>query len=69
MVVPTYQDGKTDEYFNLNVEENEEAVDTRKAGKSYFRFRIIFLYIVKRERPQKTVAERIQECENRKINK
>ncbi|KAL0880773.1 hypothetical protein ABMA27_001974 [Loxostege sticticalis] len=32
MVVPTYQDGKTDEYFNLNVEEDEETVDTRKAG-------------------------------------
>lgn len=32
MVVPTYQDGKTDEYFNLNVEEEEETVDTRKAG-------------------------------------
>ncbi|XP_063822448.1 DNA repair endonuclease XPF [Ostrinia nubilalis] len=32
MVVPTYQDGKTDEYFNLNVEEDEESIDTRKAG-------------------------------------
>lgn len=31
MVVPTYQDGKTDEYFNLNVVE-EDNVDTRKAG-------------------------------------
>lgn len=32
MVVPSYQDGKTDEYFNLNVEEEPEDVDTRKAG-------------------------------------
>ncbi|XP_013183116.1 DNA repair endonuclease XPF [Amyelois transitella] len=32
MVVPSYQDGKTDEYFNLNVEEEDENVDTRKAG-------------------------------------
>ncbi|XP_023935382.2 DNA repair endonuclease XPF isoform X2 [Bicyclus anynana] len=33
MVVPSYQDGKTDEYFNLNVEEEEDdSVDTRKAG-------------------------------------
>ncbi|CAG9578817.1 unnamed protein product [Danaus chrysippus] len=32
MVVPSYQDGKTDEYFNLNVEENESAINTRKAG-------------------------------------
>ncbi|XP_026315532.1 DNA repair endonuclease XPF isoform X2 [Hyposmocoma kahamanoa] len=31
MVVPSYQDGKTDEYFNLNVVE-EDNVDTRKAG-------------------------------------
>ncbi|RVE46864.1 hypothetical protein evm_008509 [Chilo suppressalis] len=32
MVVPKYQDGKTDEYFNLNVEDDIETVDTRKAG-------------------------------------
>ncbi|GBP45164.1 DNA repair endonuclease XPF [Eumeta japonica] len=32
MVVPTYQDGKTDEYFNLNIEEKDDAVDSRKAG-------------------------------------
>ncbi|XP_075974151.1 DNA repair endonuclease XPF mei-9 isoform X2 [Anticarsia gemmatalis] len=32
MVVPSYQDGKTDEYFNLNVEHDDNAVDTRKAG-------------------------------------
>ncbi|XP_045768468.1 DNA repair endonuclease XPF isoform X2 [Maniola jurtina] len=33
MVVPSYQDGKTDEYFNLNVEEeDDDPVDTRKAG-------------------------------------
>ncbi|XP_034826985.1 DNA repair endonuclease XPF isoform X1 [Maniola hyperantus] len=32
MVVPSYQDGKTDEYFNLNVEEEDDPVDTRKAG-------------------------------------
>ncbi|CAH2076241.1 unnamed protein product, partial [Iphiclides podalirius] len=32
MVVPSYQDGKTDEYFNLNVEEEENTGDTRKAG-------------------------------------
>ncbi|CAG9785513.1 unnamed protein product [Diatraea saccharalis] len=32
MVVPNYQDGKTDEYFNLNVEEDSATVDTRKAG-------------------------------------
>ncbi|XP_045533645.1 DNA repair endonuclease XPF isoform X1 [Pieris brassicae] len=32
MVVPSYQDGKTDEYFNLNVEETENTNDTRKAG-------------------------------------
>lgn len=34
MVVPTYQDGKTDEYFNMNNEQLDETlVDTRKAGK------------------------------------
>ncbi|XP_053612217.1 DNA repair endonuclease XPF isoform X2 [Plodia interpunctella] len=32
MVVPSYQDGKTDEYFNMNVEEEDDSVDTRKAG-------------------------------------
>jgi hypothetical protein len=32
MVVPTYQDGKTDEFFNLNVEPEEDVIDTRKAG-------------------------------------
>lgn len=32
MVVPSYQDGKTDEYFNMNVEEEPDTVDTRKAG-------------------------------------
>ncbi|XP_072938582.1 DNA repair endonuclease XPF [Epargyreus clarus] len=32
MVVPNYQDGKSDEYFNLNIEEEAEPVDTRKAG-------------------------------------
>ncbi|XP_026732524.1 DNA repair endonuclease XPF isoform X1 [Trichoplusia ni] len=32
MVVPTYQDGKTEEYFNLNVEHEDSALDTRKAG-------------------------------------
>ncbi|KAJ2942618.1 hypothetical protein O0L34_g2084 [Tuta absoluta] len=32
MVVPSYQDGKTDEYFNMNVEEEEDSTDTRKAG-------------------------------------
>ncbi|CAK1540440.1 unnamed protein product [Leptosia nina] len=32
MVVPSYQDGKTDEYFNLNVEEVDSTADTRKAG-------------------------------------
>ncbi|XP_063621572.1 DNA repair endonuclease XPF isoform X1 [Cydia splendana] len=32
MVVPSYQDGKTDEYFNMNIEDEEDAVDTRKAG-------------------------------------
>ncbi|KAM3964283.1 DNA repair endonuclease XPF mei-9 [Aphomia sociella] len=32
MVVPSYQDGKTEEYFNLNVEEEIDTVDTRKAG-------------------------------------
>ncbi|XP_039751108.1 DNA repair endonuclease XPF [Pararge aegeria] len=32
MVVPSYQDGKTEEYFNLNVEEEDDSVDTRKAG-------------------------------------
>lgn len=32
MVVPSYQDGKTDEYFNLNVEHEDNALDTRKAG-------------------------------------
>ncbi|XP_073949397.1 DNA repair endonuclease XPF mei-9 [Choristoneura fumiferana] len=32
MVVPSYQDGKTDEYFNLNEEDDSDAVDTRKAG-------------------------------------
>lgn len=32
MVVPSYQDGKTDEYFNMNIEEEEETTDTRKAG-------------------------------------
>lgn len=32
MVVPSYQDGKTDEYFNLNVEHDDDLVDTRKAG-------------------------------------
>lgn len=37
MVVPSYQDGKTDEYFNLNVEEAESSRDTRKAG-------IMFVY-------------------------
>ncbi|XP_063534990.1 DNA repair endonuclease XPF isoform X1 [Cydia strobilella] len=31
MVVPSYQDGKTDEYFNMNIED-EEDIDTRKAG-------------------------------------
>lgn len=38
MVIPSYQDGKTDEYFNLNVEEEPDNVDTRKAG-------IYFIYI------------------------
>lgn len=33
MVIPSYQDGKTDEYFNLNVELEENVLDTRKAGK------------------------------------
>ncbi|XP_045534517.1 DNA repair endonuclease XPF [Papilio machaon] len=32
MVIPSYQDGKTDEYFNLNVESEENVIDTRKAG-------------------------------------
>ncbi|XP_026751876.1 DNA repair endonuclease XPF isoform X1 [Galleria mellonella] len=32
MVVPSYQDGKTEEYFNLNVEDENDSVDTRKAG-------------------------------------
>ncbi|XP_049868551.1 DNA repair endonuclease XPF [Pectinophora gossypiella] len=32
MVVPSYQDGKTDEYFNMNVEEEDDSKDTRKAG-------------------------------------
>ncbi|XP_037298166.1 DNA repair endonuclease XPF isoform X2 [Manduca sexta] len=32
MVVPSYQDGKTDEYFNLNVEDDIDPVNTRKAG-------------------------------------
>ncbi|XP_013142618.1 PREDICTED: DNA repair endonuclease XPF [Papilio polytes] len=32
MVIPSYQDGKTDEYFNLNVEPEENVLDTRKAG-------------------------------------
>ncbi|KAL4715488.1 hypothetical protein ACJJTC_009114 [Scirpophaga incertulas] len=32
MVVPTYQDGKSDEYFNLNIEEPIDPIDTRKAG-------------------------------------
>ncbi|KAI8422398.1 hypothetical protein MSG28_006247 [Choristoneura fumiferana] len=32
MVVPSYQDGKTDEYFNLNEEDDSDAVDTRKAA-------------------------------------
>ncbi|CAG4971833.1 unnamed protein product [Parnassius apollo] len=32
MVVPSYQDGKTDEYFNRNIEEEDNTVDTRKAG-------------------------------------
>ncbi|KAJ8730875.1 hypothetical protein PYW08_002288 [Mythimna loreyi] len=32
MVVPSYQDGKTDEYFNLNVEHEDNATDSRKAG-------------------------------------
>ncbi|XP_038214945.1 DNA repair endonuclease XPF-like isoform X1 [Zerene cesonia] len=32
MVVPSYQDGKTDEYFNLHVEEEPTPSDTRKAG-------------------------------------
>ncbi|XP_068632309.1 DNA repair endonuclease XPF isoform X2 [Battus philenor] len=32
MVVPSYQDGKTDEYFNLNVQEEENTTDSRKAG-------------------------------------
>ncbi|XP_050673824.1 DNA repair endonuclease XPF isoform X1 [Leptidea sinapis] len=31
MVVPSYQDGKTDEYFNMNVED-VDSTDTRKAG-------------------------------------
>ncbi|KAJ0175655.1 hypothetical protein K1T71_008814 [Dendrolimus kikuchii] len=32
MVIPSYQDGKTDEFFNLNVEDEPEKLDTRKAG-------------------------------------
>lgn len=32
MVVPSYQDGKSDEYFNLYEEEPDNTVDTRKAG-------------------------------------
>ncbi|XP_047530253.1 DNA repair endonuclease XPF [Vanessa atalanta] len=32
MVIPSYQDGKTDEYFNMNVEEEVIHKDTRKAG-------------------------------------
>ncbi|CAH0714279.1 unnamed protein product, partial [Brenthis ino] len=32
MVVPSYQDGKTDEYFNMNIEEEDTSTDTRKAG-------------------------------------
>lgn len=36
MVVPTYQDGKTEEYFNLNVEHEDSALDTRKAGNYLF---------------------------------
>ncbi|XP_059046563.1 DNA repair endonuclease XPF isoform X2 [Achroia grisella] len=32
MVVPSYQDGKTEEFFNLNVEDENDTVDTRKAG-------------------------------------
>lgn len=32
MVIPSYQDGKTDEYFNLNEEDESDPVDTRKAG-------------------------------------
>ncbi|KAH9635575.1 hypothetical protein HF086_003189 [Spodoptera exigua] len=32
MVVPSYQDGKTEEYFNLNVEHDDNTLDTRKAG-------------------------------------
>ncbi|CAB3223704.1 unnamed protein product [Arctia plantaginis] len=32
MVVPSYQDGKSEEYFNLNVEHDDNSVDTRKAG-------------------------------------
>lgn len=32
MVVPSYQDGKTDEYFNMNIDEEDTSTDTRKAG-------------------------------------
>ncbi|XP_041988580.1 DNA repair endonuclease XPF [Aricia agestis] len=32
MVIPSYQDGKTDEYFDMNVEEVDTNADTRKAG-------------------------------------
>ncbi|CAH2108225.1 unnamed protein product [Euphydryas editha] len=32
MVIPSYQDGKTDEYFNMNLEDEENPTDTRKAG-------------------------------------
>lgn len=41
MVVPSYQDGKTDEYFNLNVEVEAEDIDTRKAGK-IFKIKLIY---------------------------
>lgn len=43
MVVPSYQDGKTDEYFNMNVEEEPDPVDTRKAGELTDTFIVIQL--------------------------
>lgn len=62
MVIPSYQDGKTDEYFNMNIEEDDDSMDTRKAGISLFDYKVWYYTILNLVFLGKTLATLIFLC-------